>query len=247
MIYKTKKRDELGFDAKLKSYVYRGKPITADDAEKLKHKWALKDLMENAAKDGEITPLGLSVFEVIIKNVTKRELTARNQAITYHGIKRYVECVSKFYDVAKRDEPLPKVKRPHIAPKIPEADDPWRYSDRVDGVYTYKGVVYSPGEKETKVIKFIKMSALYVHANQDGSLASLANGTGTPLFSEFVKVASQNNDLASYTENIYDSLKNLIVTIDRYFDLKLNASSAINVGQSRLTGVMYYCLNPKSS
>lgn len=245
MIYKIKKRDDFGFDSKLKSYVYRGKSITADQAEKLRHKWALKDLMENAAQDSEITPLGLSVFEVIIKNISKRELTARNQAITYHAIKRYVECVSKFYDVTKRDESLPKVKRPHIAPKIPETDDPWRFAERVGAVLSYRGVAYSRDEDEAKVSKFITMSALYAHANHDEALAALANATGTPLFSEFVKVALSNNDLAGTLENVYDYLKHLIIIIDRYFDLKLDASSAINVGQSRLTGTMYYCLNPK--
>lgn len=242
MIYKTKKRIELDFDTKLKSYVYKGKPIAQDAAEKIKHKWALKDLMENAAKDSEFTPLGLAMFKILINNMTIRELTAKNQSLTYHSIKRYVECVSKYYNVSMREVTLPEVKRPHIAPMLSEVANPWAEGKRVEGVFHYKGVAYEESDKVGEVYKLVTVSALYACANQDDDLSALANKTGAPLLASFAKVAHLNNDLKDSYKNIYDYLKHLIITIDRYFDLTLDSNTKINVGQSRLTGTMYYCL-----
>jgi hypothetical protein len=77
--------------------------------------------------------------------------------------------------------------------------------------------------------KVVIASELTAIAGLDNQLANLANETGVALFSEFIEVAHQNNDLKDLTYVVFDYVKHLIVTIDRYFDLKLKSNVSVSI------------------
>ena len=108
MVYKAVKRADFEYSNAARGYVYRGEKISDAEAEKLKHKWAKKDLMDNAKKDGSFTPESLEMFKTLVNHVSPRELTAKQQALTYHSLKRYTDCVFNLYEVTAKQTPPAK-------------------------------------------------------------------------------------------------------------------------------------------
>lgn len=240
MIYKAKKRDNFYYSTEQKSYIYKGLKVSAQEAQKLKHKWAKADLIENAAKDEDISSLKLEMFNALVKNVSARELTAKSQALTYHNIKRYVNHVFDHYSVVLKEIPLSKLKRPHAIPVIKATQSPWFQVGEEDGVFTYKGKSYNDPEIIKKIMRDVIFSELALYATNDDSLSNLANSTGAALLSEFTNIAEQNNEMKKPTPELYEYLKHLIVTVDRFFDLELKGDLTIKVEMRAITGIARY-------
>lgn len=235
-----KKRNNFDYSTELKSYCYKDTKISFEDAEKLKHKWAKVDLIENAKNDEDYTPLKLEMLKSLVANLSARELTVKSQALTYHNLKRYINRVFDHYIVTKKDKALTKSKRPYVIPALMDKENPWFYASEGGGVVTYKGVVYTGQENEKKIFKEILISELAVYATKDDHIASLASSTGVALFSEFVNIASQNNEFKNTVSNLFEYLKHLIVTIDRFYNLELKENFKIKVEIRALTGFSRY-------
>lgn len=242
MVYKAVKRADFEYSNAARGYVYRGEKISDAEAEKLKHKWAKKDLMDNAKKDGSFTPESLEMFKTLVNHVSPRELTAKQQALTYHSLKRYTDCVFNLYEVTAKQTPPAKLKRPYSMPRLDGTDNPWNQGKRENDVYIYKGIEYKGIEAETAMHKVVIASELTAIAGLDNQLANLANETGVALFSEFIEVAHQNNDLKDLTYVFFDYVKHLIVTIDRYFDLKLKSNVSVSISVNRVAGYSRYSI-----
>lgn len=176
------------------------------------------------------------------ENISARELTKKSQALTYHSLKRYTECIFNYYSVSRKSCPLRKAKRPHPSPSLEREENPWFHGGRVNGVYFYKGVAYKGGKEETALYKKITIFELAKYASKDDSLAVFANSTGLPLFSEFVEVAHKNNDLKDEILNVYDYIKNLIFIVEGLFDLQIKPEIVIKVELDRLTGIARFRL-----
>lgn len=236
MIYKAKKREELYFSIELKSYVYKSEKISFDEAEKIKHRWAKRDLMDNAQIDEDFDPLMVEMFKSLVNNVSARELTARSQALTYHGLKRYVQCVFDFYTVSLKDKPLSKKKRPYKTPLLNEEESSWSDVQMVDNVFTFKGKPYLNRNFIQGMYKQITIEDLSKYAAKDDELAKLWDGTASTLLSNFCNVAELNDQLKQDTLKIYDYLKHIILTIDRYFDVKIKPETSTKSIVDKITG-----------